>query len=140
MWSCHCGVVGQESDCSSLGRCGGSGSIPCPTQWIKGSSVATTVAQVTVAAQIQPLAQELLMFLYAAGAAIKNKIKTATSYKSYLLYLVSAPRYCQPGWGWGWGGGWGPCCFSQYCSYEIISVMSVYGITPLPALRGLLLS
>ena len=48
------------------GCCGGTGSIPSPAQWVKGSGTAAT------AAQIQSLARELP---YAVDAAIKKKIK-----------------------------------------------------------------
>ena len=37
-------------------------------KWVKGSGIATAVAQVTAAAQIQSLTQE---FPYAVGTAIK---------------------------------------------------------------------
>ena len=49
----HCSAVGWESDCSGSGRCGGTGSIPSPAQWVKGSGIAVA------ADQIRPLAQEL---------------------------------------------------------------------------------
>ena len=52
---------------SSSGHCRGAGLIPSPAQWVKGSSVATVVAQVTATAQIQSLAWELP---YTVGAAI----------------------------------------------------------------------
>ena len=45
------------------------GSIPGPSQWVKGSSFATDVAQVTAVAWIHSLAGELP---YAVGAAIKQ--------------------------------------------------------------------
>ena len=57
------------------------GSIPGVVQWVKGSGVATAVAQVVAVAWIQPLAQE---FPYALGAAIK---KTKT--KENQIYLCS---------------------------------------------------
>ena len=57
-----------ESDCNSLGHCGGMVSIPGPGQWVKGSGVATAAAQVSAAAQIQSLAWELQ---YAIDTAIK---------------------------------------------------------------------
>ena len=44
--------------------------IPCPVQWVKGSSIAKAVVWVTAVAQIQPLARELP---YAVGVAIKKK-------------------------------------------------------------------
>ena len=47
--------------------------IPGQIQWVKGSSIASAVAQFTDVAQIHPLAWELP---YAASAAItKSKIK-----------------------------------------------------------------
>ena len=46
--------------------------MPGPVQWVKGSGVAAAVVQVTAAAWIQSLAQELP---YATGAAIKKKKK-----------------------------------------------------------------
>ena len=49
-------------------HCGGAVSIPSPAQWVKESSVATAVAQVTIVARIQSLVQE---FLYATDAAMK---------------------------------------------------------------------
>ena len=57
------------------------GSIPSPSQWVKGSSIATAVAQVTAATQIQSPAQELP---YAVGAAIK--IKTKQNKKTIVTY------------------------------------------------------
>ena len=53
-------------DCSRLGCCGGSGSIPSLVQWVKGSDVVSPVAW------IQSLAWELS---YTAGATIKFKKK-----------------------------------------------------------------
>lgn len=44
--------MGWESDCSSSGCCGGTGSIPGMAQWVKGSQTAAA------AAGIQPLAQK----------------------------------------------------------------------------------
>ena len=44
--------------------------VPTVVQWVKGSGIVTAMAQVTAAAQIQSLAQELP---YALGAALKNK-------------------------------------------------------------------
>ena len=41
-------------------------------KWVKGSSIATAVAQVSAAAQIQSLTQELS---YAVGVAIQKKKK-----------------------------------------------------------------
>ena len=38
--SYSCGAVGSESDYSSLGHCGGTGLIPGPVQWVKGSGIA----------------------------------------------------------------------------------------------------
>ena len=61
----HCGTVGYEFNYSSSGHCGGSGSIPGLTEWVK-SSVATATAQ------IQSLAWELTC---ATGAAKKKKKK-----------------------------------------------------------------
>ena len=52
-----------ESNCSSLGHCGGLGLIPGLVQWVKRSGVATAVAR------IQSLARELP---YAVGVAVKN--------------------------------------------------------------------
>ena len=52
-------MQGSESDCSSLGCCGGAGSIPpIPglVQWVKESGIAAAVAQVAAGAQIQSLA------------------------------------------------------------------------------------
>ena len=45
--------------CRSLGCCRDTGSIPGPVQWVKGSGIATAMAQVTAAAQIQSLGQKL---------------------------------------------------------------------------------
>ena len=58
----------NESSCSGSGLCRGAGLIPT-SQWIKGSVIAAAVAEVTVAAWTQSLAQELL---YAVGLAIKK--------------------------------------------------------------------
>ena len=44
--------------------------IPSPVQWVKGSSIAAAVAQVTIATRILSLAWELR---YAVGAAVKKK-------------------------------------------------------------------
>ena len=33
-----------ESDCTTLGPCGGAGCIPSPSQWVKGSNSATAAA------------------------------------------------------------------------------------------------
>ena len=41
------------------GGCGGTGSIPYPMQWVKGSCIATALAQVATVAWIQSLAWEL---------------------------------------------------------------------------------
>ena len=46
---------------TGLGRCGGTGSIPGPVQWVEGSTIAVA------AAQIQSLARDLP---YATGVTI----------------------------------------------------------------------
>ena len=51
------------------------GSIPDLAQWVKVSDVATVVAQVTAAVQVQSLAWELP---YATGTAIKTHTHTNT--------------------------------------------------------------
>lgn len=51
---------------------------PSLVQWVKGSSAATAVTQVTAAAQIESLAWELQ---YAVGTAIKKFLKRSKSYK-----------------------------------------------------------
>ena len=63
--------MGQESDFSGSGYCGGMCLIPGLVQWVK-ESVATAVVYVAPVAQIQSLIQELP---YAVGAAIKKKKK-----------------------------------------------------------------
>ena len=60
--------MGKESDCSSSGHFRGIGSIPWPAQLLKGSGIATVVAEVAAVAWIQSLAQGLP---HATGAAIK---------------------------------------------------------------------
>ena len=62
----------KESDCSSLGCCGGVGLIPGPAQWVKGSGIAAPAVEATSVARIQYLGQELP---YATGAAILKKKK-----------------------------------------------------------------
>ena len=59
-------MVGSYSSCSGSGLCRGTDSIPGLAQWVKGSSVAATVAQ------IQSLAWGLP---YVMGAAMKKKKK-----------------------------------------------------------------
>ena len=61
----------KKSDCSGSGWCRGAGSIPHPTQWVKGSGIAEAVSYVTAAAQIQSLAWELPCAL---SVAIKTKL------------------------------------------------------------------
>ena len=63
-----------------LRLCGGVGSIPGPAQWVKGSGVATAVAQ------IQSLAWELS---YAMGAAIGEK-------KSLCQNILTSATACWP--------------------------------------------
>ena len=68
--------------------CGNEGLIPSPVQWVKGSSVATVVAQVAAAALIQSLAQGLP---YATGAAKKRKknIKIVVNQTDFFLRKVT---------------------------------------------------
>lgn len=56
-----CGAGGQESNHSSLSCCRGAGWIPCPEQWVKGSSMVSAVVGFTAAAQNQSLAGDLHM-------------------------------------------------------------------------------
>ena len=58
----------KHSTVAAWVNCRGAGLIPSPAQWVKGSGV----AQVTSAARIQSLAQELP---YATSEAIKKKKK-----------------------------------------------------------------
>ena len=63
------------------------GSIPSLIQWVKGSSIATTVAQVAAVAWIQSLALE---FLYAFS---KIKKKKKMSLLQHLVSYVSVLQY-----------------------------------------------
>ena len=62
--------MGSEPDYSGLGHCGGVNSIPILAQWVKGSSIATAVVEVTAVAGIQSPAWELPN---ATDAAIKAR-------------------------------------------------------------------
>ena len=46
MWSFHCGAVGEESDYNCSDCCRGTGLIPSPVQWVKGSCVSGAMARV----------------------------------------------------------------------------------------------
>ena len=70
------------------------GSIPGLSQWLKGSSIASAVAQVAAAAQIQSLAQKLP---YAAGVAIKSKKekkKEPPTYSTLYSYRIVVLKTC----------------------------------------------
>lgn len=62
----------KESYCSGSDCFRGAGLIPSPAQWVKGSRIATAVAQVAAAARIQSLTWELP---YAIGEATPKKKK-----------------------------------------------------------------
>ena len=83
----------KESDCSISGHCRGADSMPSPAQWVKGSSIATALAQAAAVAWIPSPAQKLP---YVMGVAIKLKkffsIKTnnkkTTSLKKKTEFVV----------------------------------------------------
>ena len=66
------------------------GSIPGPTQWVKGSGIATTVARVTTVAQIWSLAWELYMLQGSQKKKNNNfHLKTTDPYTSPFYYAES---------------------------------------------------
>ena len=65
----HVAVQFSQHPRKGSDHCGVIGSIPSLAQQVTGSSIATAVVQVAVAAQIQSLAWELP---FATGAAIKK--------------------------------------------------------------------
>ena len=55
----YCGAMGYESNCSSLGRRGGTSSVRALAHWVKGSGVAAALASFKTATWLQSLAWEL---------------------------------------------------------------------------------
>ena len=63
--------------------------IPGPLQWVKGSGIATAVAEVTAVARTQSLAGNLS---YAAGVAIKKKKSLQTEVNTNMRIKYSDNR------------------------------------------------
>ena len=101
--------------CNSSGRFGGIGSIPSPAPWVKGSRVATAVAQ------IQPPAQELL---YATGVTIKRKSFALRCESFPFLLTMDSPGLSIT------------ASFSILCGSVSLSALCDVGISPTRAPAG----